>query len=134
MRAISGVFRRASDGLKAAERLTELLDREDVNLLMPGPLGEEVEEVPTTEDMPPVGGKRNAMTVRTATSRQTRKLSAEVSRLPCHRGHAAARSRKRAISCAPVTPGVRQTSLSPRLRARASLSSHVRKRTGCTLT
>jgi hypothetical protein len=41
--------------MKAVERLADVLDREDVNLLTPGPLGEDIGEIPTTEDMPPVG-------------------------------------------------------------------------------
>jgi hypothetical protein len=56
MRAISGVFPRLADGAKAAERLVPLLGKDNVNLLTPDRLGEQPEDVPTTEDMPPVGG------------------------------------------------------------------------------
>ena len=56
MRAISGVFPRTSDGMTAARELASILGNDNVNLLTPQPSGEEPEDVPTTEDMPPVGG------------------------------------------------------------------------------
>lgn len=56
MRAISGVFPRVSDGAKAAGELATLLGKDHVNLLTPQPDGEQPEDVPVTEDMPPVGG------------------------------------------------------------------------------
>lgn len=56
MRAISGVFPRLPDGVKAAQELASILGKDHVNLLTPQPSGEKPEDVPTTEDMPPVGG------------------------------------------------------------------------------
>lgn len=56
MQAISGVFPRTPDGVKAARELASILGKENVNLLTPQPSGEKPEDVPTTEDMPPVGG------------------------------------------------------------------------------
>lgn len=56
MRAVSGVFVRSSDGVKAAEQLVSRLGRDHVNLLTPDLSGEKPKDVPTTEDMPPVGG------------------------------------------------------------------------------
>ncbi len=56
MRAVSGIFTRLSKGVDAAERLGPLVGVDNVNLLTPMPGGERPGEVPTTEDMPPVGG------------------------------------------------------------------------------
>ena len=56
MRAVSGIFTRLSEGVDAAERLGPLVGVDNVNLLTPVPGGERPGEVPTTEDMAPVGG------------------------------------------------------------------------------
>lgn len=55
MRTITGVFTDVKATIQATRALQALIDDEHVNLLAPT-VGDEVDEVPTTQDMPPVVG------------------------------------------------------------------------------
>ena len=61
MRAVTGVFRSLGDASRAVERLHRTIERDRINLLTPGSTEEEIHHVPTTEDMPPVGGAMGAV-------------------------------------------------------------------------
>lgn len=55
MRTITGVFTELPSALRAARELQPIVGRDHVNLLAPGTVGDTPEEVPTTDDMAPVG-------------------------------------------------------------------------------
>lgn len=55
MQAIVGVFTAQGEAERAADRLRALLGKDQVQLLTPSATPQEVEAVPTTPDMPPVG-------------------------------------------------------------------------------
>ena len=56
MLAVTGIFRDVEHASRAAERLAALLGRDRVILLCPGDVQKLHQDVPATEDMPPVGG------------------------------------------------------------------------------
>lgn len=56
MRTITGIFTNLSDGLRALEESAAIVGKGHVNLLTHGPDSDNPNEVPTTQDMAPVGG------------------------------------------------------------------------------
>ena len=55
MLAVTGIFRAVEDGAHAADRLVPIVGDDHVSLLVPGEGHSIPKEVPTTEDMSPVG-------------------------------------------------------------------------------
>ena len=60
MRALTGIFRSLADGFAAARRLDPVIGADQVKLLTPESTRAEVKEVPTTDDMSPVGAPMGA--------------------------------------------------------------------------
>lgn len=60
MRALTGIFQSLADGCTAARRLERVIGAEQVKLLTPETTRAEVKQVPTTEDMRPVGAPMGA--------------------------------------------------------------------------
>ncbi len=56
MRTITGVFTDTQSAVQAARALQGMIGDEHVNLLAPTGVGDDVSEVPTSEDMPPALG------------------------------------------------------------------------------
>ncbi len=60
MDAITGVFETYAEALAATDRLGPMIGAENLNVLTPSSSDQDVLDVPTTEDMPPVGAPMGA--------------------------------------------------------------------------